>query len=221
MGIHWIPWAASSLAYARRMAEDLKRGLADYTAPRGRFELVDIPERQFLMVDGHGDPNTSPAYADALATLYPAAYRLKFFSKRELGRDYAVPPLEALWWAEDMGSFTAARDKALWSWTAMLLVPDWLVPEHLDAVRPQLATKGVPALDLLRWERLAEGLCAQTLHVGPYDDEGPVLRRMHEGFIPAQGLRMTGRHHEIYLGDPRRTAPARLRTILGQPVLPA
>lgn len=220
MGIRWMPRAASSLAYARRMAEDLRRRLADYTAPRGRFEVVDVPERQFLMVDGSGDPDTSPAYADALATLYPAAYRLKFLSKRELGRDYAVPPLEALWWADDMASFTAAREKSLWRWTAMLLVPEWLAPGHLDAVRPLLAAKGAPALGLLRWERLAEGLCAQTLHIGPYDEEGPVLRRMHEEFIPSQGLRMTGRHHEIYLSDPRRAAPERLRTILRQPVAP-
>lgn len=197
---------------------DFKKTLASYRATRGRFELVEVPDLQYLMVDGHGDPNTSPAYAEALAALYPTAYGLKFTSKRELGRDYVVPPLEGLWWADDPVAFTTARDKSQWDWTMMLLVPDWVGAELFEAVLAGI--KDAPArLGDLRLETLSEGRCVQTLHVGSFDDEGPVLDRMHHQFIPGHGLRMSGKHHEVYLTDPRRTAPEKLRTILRQPVV--
>lgn len=199
---------------------DLKREIASYGARRGRFEIVEVPPLRYLAVDGSGDPNTAAAYADAVSTLFPVAYALKFLSKKELGRDYTVMPLEALWWADEMDAFTASRDKSRWSWTVLTLLPDWIADEHLDVARAQVAAKGVaPALDRLRIEELTEGLSVQTLHVGSYDDEAPVLDEMHATFIPAEGLRMTGRHHEIYLNDARRTAPEKLRTILRQPVL--
>lgn len=201
------------------MKLDLKKELDSYRARRGEFRVVDVPPLQYLMVDGHGDPNTSPQYADALAALYPVAYKLKFASKRELERDHVVMPLEALWWADDMAAFTVARDKSRWSWTAMILVPDWITREMFTAVVEEVARRDRPAsLDEVRFETLTEGRCVQTLHVGPYDDEGPVLAAMHDEFIPAHGLALTGRHHEIYLSDPRRVAPEKLRTILRQPV---
>ncbi len=202
-------------------AIDLKRSLPGYRAPRGRFEIVDLPAMSYLMIDGHGDPNTSPAYADALATLYPVAYTLKFASKRELGRDYVVPPLEGLWWAEDMDAFTVSRDKSRWSWTMMLMVPDWLGDEEIESAVEHVRAKNPPRLADLRFAPWAEGRCVQTLHVGPFDDEGPVLARMHQEFIPSHGLRLDGTHHEIYLSDPRKAAPERLRTILRQPVAAA
>ena len=189
------------------MKTDLKKALDSYRAKVGEFRLLDLPPRRYLMVDGHGDPNTAPAYADALAAIYPVAYRLKFAAKAA-GHDYVVPPLEALWWADDPSAFTSRRDKSRWQWTVMLLVPDWVDDE---AVAAALA-------DPVRVETLAEGRCVQTLHVGSYDDEGPVLAELHDRFIPGAGLAMTGRHHEIYLSDARRTAPERLRTILRQPV---
>ncbi|MET0975878.1 MAG: hypothetical protein ABWX82_09440, partial [Leifsonia sp.] len=159
-----------------RVKIDLKKQIPSYTAPRGRFEIVTVPPLTFLMIDGRGDPNASAAYADALATLFPIAYALKFFSKRELDRDYTVMPLEALWWADDMDTFTTARDKSQWSWTLLNLVPDWISSEHLDAARQVAAQKGgAPALDLLRLEILDEGQVVQTLHIGSYDDEAPVL----------------------------------------------
>jgi hypothetical protein len=199
---------------------DLKKELASYGARKGRFEILTVSPMRYLMIDGHGDPNVSTAYADALATLYPVAFTLKFHSKRELDRDYVVPPLEALWWSDDMASFTTARDKSQWDWTAMILVPDWLDSEDVDAARAEVERRGeAPALDQLRFDTLDEGLVVQTLHVGPYDDEGPVLDALHHDFIPANDLVMTGRHHEIYLSDPRRAAPEKLRTILRQPVV--
>lgn len=212
------------------MAEkiDFKKSLDSYQARKGTFRLIDVPEQHYLMVDGHGDPNASPAFAEAIETLYPVAYGLKFASKNDLGRDYVVPPLEGLWWAEDMASFTTARDKTRWSWTLMLLVPEWLGAADVDAAcagaRAKADAKSTappPRLDSLRLQTLAEGRCAQTLHVGSFDAEGPVLAEMHTSFIPDQGLALTGTHHEIYLSDVRKTAPEKLRTILRQPVRPA
>ena len=199
---------------------DLKRMLPGYRARRGRFELVDIPPATYLKVDGHGDPNTAPAFAEAVSTLYPVAYRLKFASKRDLGRDYVVPPLEGLWWAEDMASFTSARDKSQWRWTLMLMVPDWIGSTLVDAVLDQMGAGERPArLDDLRLESLSEGRCVQTLHVGSFDDETEVLSRMHE-HIAERGMGLGGRHHKIYLSDRRRVAPEKQRTILRQPVDP-
>lgn len=202
------------------MAEkvDLRKAIDAYRAKAGDLRIVDVPEQQYLMLDGRGDPN-GPAFAEALAALYPLAYALKFASKRELGRDYAVMPLEALWWADDMDAFTVARDKASWQWTLLMLVPDWIDRAAFEAAVAAVAAKHAPArVHDIRLERLVEGRCVQTLHVGAFDDEGPVLERMHHEFIPQHGLRMSGRHHEIYLSDARRVEPAKRRTILRQPV---
>ncbi|MET0296919.1 MAG: GyrI-like domain-containing protein [Microbacterium sp.] len=195
---------------------DLKRELSAYSAKRGVFDIIEVPPLRYLAIDGRGDPNSSDSYRDAVATLFPVAYKLKFLSKRELDRDYVVMPLEALWWSDDMAVFTTARDKSQWSWTVLNLVPEWVTVEQVE--RARAAAVGAPALDRLRLEELREGRCVQTLHVGAYDDEGPVLDELHRGFIPDSGLTMTGRHHEIYLNDVRRTDPSRLRTILRQPV---
>ena len=197
------------------MKTDLKKEIATYSARHGTFDIVEVPTLRYLMIDGHGAPDGTE-YADAVSTLFPVAYKLKFLSKRELDRDYVVMPLESLWWADDMASFTSDRDKSRWDWTALNLVPDWITDEHFARARD--AAAGAPALDRIRLGSLTEGRCVQTLHLGSFDDEGPVLERMHDEVIPAHGLRMTGKHHEIYLSDIRRTDPAALRTILRQPV---
>ncbi|MGW4068834.1 GyrI-like domain-containing protein [Nocardia grenadensis] len=198
---------------------DFKKEIAAYRARRGRFEVVDVPDLQYLMIDGHGDPNTDPDFAHATEALYPLAYALKFASKRELGRDYVVMPLEGLWWADDMDAFTAARDKSRWDWTLMIMVPDWIEPGLFARAVEQVAAKNRPARLLdVRLAGLSEGRCVQTLHIGSYDDEAEVLARMHHEFVPDNGFRMVGRHHEIYLGDARKVAPEKLRTILRQPV---
>lgn len=198
---------------------DFKKTLDAYQARRGRFRIVDVPDMRYLMVDGHGDPNTSPAFTEAVETLSPVAYKLKFASKRDLGRDYVVPPLEGLWWAENMDSFTTARDKSRWEWTLLLMVPDWIDRPMFTAAVEQAGARGRPVrLDDVRLETLSEGRCAQTLHVGSFDDEAAVLEQLHHEFIPGEGLRMAGTHHEIYLSDFRRAAPEKWRTILRQPV---
>lgn len=197
---------------------DLKQ-LDCYRATRGRFRVLDVPDLRHLAVRGHGDPN-GPGFATALAALYPVAYAVKFASKQQLGRDYVVMPLEGLWWADDMDTFTIGRDKNRWEWLLLSVVPDWVDDALVaDAVARVRAKPDVPGrLDDVALGTLSEGRCVQTLHVGSFDDEAGVLRELHEEFVPANGLRMTGRHHEIYLSDRRRVAPERLRTILRQPV---
>ena len=199
---------------------DLKKELKHlYNPPRKEFTVVDVPPMQYLMIDGHGDPNTVQAYEDAVEALYAVAYKCKSASKKALGRDYVVPPLEGLWWAEDMGTFTSRRDKSAWDWTMMIMQPEWITQEQIErAIQQVHDAKGLPALSKLRLETYHEGLSVQILHVGSYDDEGPVLARLHQEFLPQNGYVETGKHHEIYLSDPRKVAPEKLRTILRQPV---
>lgn len=199
---------------------DVKKERRQLYAPRpGGFELVDVPEMWFLMVDGHGDPNTSAAYRQAVEALYATSYAVRAIEKQR-GRVHTVAPLEGLWSAEDLAVFRT-RDKGAWDWTMMIAQPDWTTPATVEQALAAAEAKRSPALGLVRFERYPEGRSAQILHIGSYDDEGPVLERLHDEFLPANGLAPTGRHHEIYLSDPRRTEPATLRTILRQPVTAA
>jgi hypothetical protein len=202
-------------------AFDIKRERRDLYAPRaGEFALIEVPELSFLMVDGHGNPNTADAYREAVETLYSVSYAVRFAAKKELGRVHVVGPLEGLWWADDMDAFLT-RSKDDWSWTLMIHQPDWITPELADAARAVAAKKkDLPALGRLRFERYHEGPSVQTLHIGSYDDEAPTIERMHE-FAASQGLALRGKHHEIYLSDPRKVEAARLKTVLRQPVISA
>jgi hypothetical protein len=197
---------------------DFKKELKDlYNPPKDVFSIIDVPPLQFLMVDGHGDPNTAQAYKDALEALYAVAYKLKFNSKKA-GKDYAVPPLEGLWWAENMDFFTTMRNKDTWDWTMMIMLPPWITPDMVKQSIDQVAGKNLVALPSVRLEKYHEGLSAQILHIGSYDDEGPVLMRLHQNWIPDHGYKENGKHHEIYLSDPRRTEPKKLKTVLRQPI---
>ena len=201
-------------------AMDFKKELKHLYRPSSKeFVVVDVPEMQFLMIDGHGDPNTAQEYKDAVEALYGVAYKLKFMSKKEPGTNYVVPPLEGLWWAEDMEAFSTQRDKSAWDWTMMIMQPEWITQEMFEeAVKQVQKKKDLAALLKLRLEAYHEGLSAQIMHVGSYDDEGPVLARLHDEFIPQNGYKEAGKHHEIYLGDPRKTAPEKLKTVLRQPI---
>lgn len=198
---------------------DFKKEYKGLFAPPKKFVVVDVPEMQFLMVDGHGDPNKAPEYQEALEALYAVAYKLKFNSKKQLGRDYVVPPLQGLWWAEDMASFSTARDKSQWDWTMMIMVPDWITSEMFDEAIEQVRKgKNPSALNKVRLEKYHEGLSVQIMHIGSYDDEGPTLLKLHKEYLPENGYVENGKHHEIYLSDPRRVAPEKLKTVLRQPV---
>jgi hypothetical protein len=200
-------------------AIDYKKELKHlYNPSKKEFSIVDVPHMNFLMVDGHGDPNTAQAYQDAVEALYGVAYKLKFISKREKGMDYVVPPLEGLWWASDMETFTSQRDKSAWDWTMMIMQPEWITREMVEEAISQVQkTKGLPALSKLRLEAYHEGLAVQIMHIGSYEAEGLTIARMH-AFAADKGYQLAGKHHEIYLSDPRRVAAEKLKTVLRQPI---
>lgn len=197
---------------------DLKKDLKDlYQATAKAVVQVDVPELKFLMIDGQGDPNTSVAYAEAVQALFSVSYTAKFMVKKgQMALDYAVMPLEGLWWADDMRAFTTS-DKAQWQWTMMIMQPEF-VPDELiqEAIGEVLRKKKLPGVDRLRLERFREGRCAQVLHVGPFSEEGPAIERVHDFINERSGLR--GKHHEIYLSDVRRADPKKWKTILRQPM---
>ena len=183
-------------------------------------ERLTVPPLAYLAVDGTGDPNTAPEYADAVGTLYAVAYTLRFDVKKAGGEPWTVMPLEGLWWADDMSAFHTS-DRTGWRWTMLIAQPP-VVTEAMaaDAVAVAARKGKAPAADRLRFEVLEEGDAAQVMHHGPYSEEGPTIAALH-AWIADAGLALRGLHHEIYLGDPRRTAPEKLRTIIRQPVTPA
>lgn len=185
--------------------------------PAPGISFIDVPAMAFLMIDGAGDPNVAPVYREAVEALFSVAYTAKFTAKAGGRPDFAVMPLEGLWWARDMATFLT-RDKSAWSWTMMIAVPDYLAAADIAAAKEKAAAKrDLPAVQALRLERFDEGRAVQTLHLGSYDDEAPVISAMHR-FAEEHGHALRGKHHEIYLSDPRRTAPEKLKTILRQPV---
>ena len=201
------------------MKVDFKKELKELYNPKaGVFSLVKVPKLQYLMVDGHGDPNKVIEYQEAVQALFSVSYTLKFHSKTELGKDYVVPPLEGLWWSDNFDDFRSRR-KDRWSWTMMIMVPDWLgKKEFKEAVSTVPSKKPDIKVERLRLESLNEGLSVHIMHIGSYDDETPTLVKLHDEWLPANGLKETLKHHEIYIGDPRKTPAAKLRTVLRQPV---
>jgi len=182
--------------------------------------MIKVPEMQFLMIDGMGSPGDSQEYQNALAALYPVAFKTKFLSKAK-GKDYVVPPLEGLWWADDMNDFRSGnRDK--WKWTMMIRQPDWITEKFIEEAI-EITKKNKPEiselLDKLRFERYNEGQCAQIMHLGPFSEEGPTVDKVHN-FIEDQNGKFDGfnqKHHEIYLSDPRKSKPENMKTVIRQP----
>ena len=198
---------------------DFKKRLgALYSAPAKAPVIVEVPQMNFIMVDGSGDPNTSKEFQQAVEALFSVSYALKFLIKKgPAAIDYGVLPLEGVWWAEDMAVFTAG-DKSSWKWTLMIMQPEYVTEElYEQALRQVRRKKGLPAVDRLRLEPFLEGRSAQVLHVGPFSKEGPTIERLHR-FIEENGYRRRGRHREIYLSDLRRAAPEKLKTIIRQPI---
>lgn len=201
------------------MKVDFKREFKELYNPKtGVFSLVEVPKLQYLMVDGQGDPNQVNEYQEAVEALFSISYSLKFHSKNNLGKDYVVPPLEGLWWSDNFDDFRSRR-KSLWSWTMMIMVPDWLGEGDFSAAVASVRKKK-PSLKLerVRFDSLEEGLSVQIMHIGSYDDETPTLLKLHDQWLPENGFKERLKHHEIYIGDPRKTPPAKLKTVLRQPV---
>ena len=190
-----------------------------YNPPAKEVVEVEVPEMRFLMVDGEGDPATSEAYKDASEVLYALSYALKFAVKKEEGVDYGVMPLEGLWWADEEGAALEEilKNRDVWKWTAMIMQPEWVTHERFErALASVEEKKGLPALRRVRFEPFREGRAAQVMHVGPYAEERPTIERV-DRFIEEQGGRMRGKHHEIYLSNPKRTAPEKNKTIIRHP----
>lgn len=202
---------------------DLKKDLKHLYNPSAKtIEMVDVPPMAFLMIDGAGDPNTSEEYSDAVSSLYALAYGIRAISKAA-GTIYTVMPLEGLWWWEDMdahaeGFSLTARDKADFLWTMMILQPEHISAEMVEEARDIVRKKkNPPCLDSIRFETYHEGEAGQIMHIGAYADEGPTIQRLHT-HLQEQGYSLTGKHHEIYLSNPDRVEPARLKTVIRQPV---
>ena len=198
---------------------DFKKMLRHLYQPSAReIVRVDVPAMNFLMVDGMGDPNTSQAFSDAVEVLFSLSYTLKFMIRNgRLAIDYGVLPLEGLWWSDDMSAFTEG-DKSLWKWTAMIMQPDFVTREMVRLATAEVKRKkNLSALSSIRFESFLEGICAQTMHIGPFSEEGPTIEKVHK-FIESCGCKRAGKHHEIYLSDIRRAAPAKWKTVIRQPM---
>ena len=198
---------------------DCKKDLKHlYFPPAKEVVTVTVPAMNFLMTDGAGDPNTSERFREAVQALYGASYTLKFMlKKRKSSPDYSVGPLEALWWSPS-GKDLDLADKNSWKWTVMIMQPDFITGEDVvRALEEVKAKKGDAGVKALRFEKFEEGLSAQVMHIGPYAAEAPTIERLH-GYIREAGRRRRGKHHEIYIGDPRRVAPERMKTVIRQPM---
>ncbi len=200
------------------MKKDYKKELKHlYKASVKKAEIVDIPQMNFLMIDGEGDPNTSQEFQDAVEALYGISYTLKFMIKKgELGIDYGVMPLEGLWWVDDMSQFSI-ESKDEWKWTLMIMQPEYVTTElFAEAFEQVKRKKNLIALSKVRFEAFLEGRAVQIMHIGPFSEEGPTIEKVHN-FIKENGFKLSGMHHEIYLSDIRRAAPEKWKTIIRQP----
>ena len=201
---------------------DLKQELKDLYFPSTKeVVMIDVPDMNFLMVDGKGNPNTSKDFQDALGALYPVAYTLKFRFKNSSNKtDFAVMPPEALWWSGGK-EMLDLQSKENWEWTIMIMQPNFvtkdLVVETIEQIKLKKKKETPVALSKVQFKKYHEGRSAQIMYIGPYADEGPTIMKIHE-FIKEAGYRPLGKHHEIYLGDPRRAKPEKLKTVIRQPM---
>ena len=197
---------------------DFKKELKHlYNPSAKKVEIVDVPMMNFLVINGSGDPNTSKEYKDAVETLFAVSYALKFMVKKEKIVDYGVLPLEGLWWTDDMTQFST-ENKDIWKWTSMIMQPEYITEDPVSKALEQVEKKkNPPAIPKIRFESFHEGLSAQTMHIGPYSAEAPTIERLHN-FIKENGYELKGKHHEIYLSDPRRSVPEKMKTVIRQPM---
>lgn len=196
---------------SRKQLEEL------YLPPGGKFVIVDVPEMKFLMIDGEGDPK-GEAFSLALQWLFAVLYPIKRVAKERMGRYYVEPPLEGLWWAEDIADFAAGRKDKL-KWRMMIpATPDWITADLFADAAAQAAARLGEAPKTLRLATYDEGRCVQIMHLGPAENQCHTMTRLHREYLPAHNLVCNGPHHEIYLTDPRRVAPEKHKTVLRQPV---
>jgi hypothetical protein len=196
---------------------DYKKELKELYNPSAKEPaIVNVEDMYYLMIDGMGDPATSKDYMDSIEALFSVSYTLKFMIKKDIGVDYGVLPLEGLWWADDMNDYIKGN-REFWKWTSMIMQPPQVTKELYEkALDSAGKKKSLTGLSKMRFERYNEGLCAQIMHIGPYSGEGPTIERLH-AYIKEKGYSLRGKHHEIYLSDPRKAAPDKMRTVIRQP----
>jgi hypothetical protein len=197
---------------------DLKKELKNLYVPSAKeVTLIDVPEMNFIMIDGQGSPE-SEQYSQAIQALYPIAYTIKFDKKKADGTDFTVMALEGLWWADDFKDFDPETgDRNKWQWTMMMMQPDFITKKDFETAREAAAKKKPnPLIAKVRFERFKEGKSVQIMHLGPYSAEAPDIQKMHRK-IKEIGGKLFGKHHEIYLSDPRRGDPSKIKTVLRQP----
>ena len=197
---------------------DFKKEFGELYFPSAKeVVIIDVPPMNYAMVHGAGNPNDNPAFRQAFEALFGVSYTLRFGLKKQGVAEYRVGPLEGLWWTNEAGGFSMDSNEE-WKWTSMIMQPDVVTRAHFEDALSQLKEKkDPPALSKLRLERYDEGRSAQITHIGPYSAERPTIDRIHR-FIQENGYKAAGKHHEIYLGDPRRSAPEKLKTVIRQPM---
>lgn len=189
---------------------------ADYATPK-KPVLLDIKPATYLAISGQGKPG-GPLFTQHIGALYGMAYTIKMTRKFAGEQDYVVGKLEAQWWAGDSSEDLAKVPMSQWHWRLLIRTPDFISKEDLAKAVAALKKKGKSEpVEEVRLESVAEGKCVQMLHVGPYDQENRTVNTMKE-YAAAHGLKAHGRHHEIYISDPRRVPPEKLKTILRHPV---
>lgn len=200
---------------------DYKKTQKELYLPSAKSPVIlDIPEMKFFMIDGRGNPNTSQEYKDAVTTLYAVSYALKMkvIKKTSPGKDYVVPPLEGLWYMDDMSKWSV-NNKDEWLWTSMIRIPDFITESQIQkAIGIAKETKDPPSLNKLQYETYKENTAVQILYLGKYSDEGPTIQILHE-YAKERGYTLNGKHHEIYLSDPRRIKDwSKCKTVIRQPI---
>lgn len=203
------------------LKKDFLKELKEYYAPKAQVvAAVELPRFEFVMIDGRGDPQKTPSFQESIEALYKFSYTLKFkIKKGQAAVDYGVMPLEGQWWADDMSVFDPEKgNREAWQWTLMIMQP-YITEAVFQEVVAEISAKNPEkkaVFERLYLQFLTEGRAAQTLHIGPYANEGATVQRVHE-FIKENGGTLTGKHHEIYLSDMRRSRPENLKTIIRQP----
>jgi hypothetical protein len=198
---------------------DLKKELKNLYKPSAKkVSIVNVPEMKFLMLNGRGVPERSQEFQDAIQAVYGVAYTIKFTLKEDPSiPDFTVMPLESLWWISGGATFDKAEGSA-WRWTVMVAQPHFITEEHLAAAKKKLKQKaGGPSVSNVRLRSFDEGLSAQMMHIGSYSSIGDSVKKV-EDYAKENGYKLRGRHHEIYLSDPRRVAPEKLKTIVRRPL---
>jgi hypothetical protein len=196
---------------------DFKKQYKQFYNASKNVEIVDVPKFLYLMADGKGNPGTTPAFQAITEALYSLSYTMKFAVKKvNPDNDYSVPPLEGFWWMDNMSDFGEDK-KDEWKWTLLIAQPDFINKEIYESAQAEVLRKKKIDSSDVRFGHFSEGTCIQLLHIGPYNEEAANIQKMHS-FMKENGYTFNGKHHEIYLSDPRKTSPDKLKTILRQPV---